>query len=123
MAQAFRDTPILTMSADGRGLFGECLPSARGRYARHFRAIRANRTRQAVTFAADPRTGEPLGHVDYCCCVDRTGEETVFAFHHRVMRKLVLIAAPADGQRGAAIACIRALGLVVPPLPCCERPI
>jgi hypothetical protein len=116
--QKFCDTPVLTMTA--LGPFGECPTSARGRYARHFRIIRQTSAPGASSrcFArcgkVVARCGKVVGHVDYCRCTALLGEESVFAFYHRLLRKVVLITAPAEEHTAAAIACICALGVVVP---------
>lgn len=119
--QKFSDTPVLTMTAidsTRHGPFGECPTSARGRYARHFRIIRQmsapGAVCMAVAVARDARCDKVVGYVDYCRCTALIGEESVFAFYHRLLRRVVLITAPAEEHTPAAIACICALGVVVP---------
>ena len=106
--QKFSDTPVLTMTA--LGPFGECPTSARGRYARHFRMIR----RMSAAGAESVTVAFAHGYVTYCRCTALLGEESVFAFYHRLLRRVVLITAPADEHTGAVVACICALGMVVP---------
>jgi hypothetical protein len=118
--QRFKDTPILTMTA--LGPFGECLASARGRYARHFRVLQQMRIARgaslpvllSVTVVSDARSDKNTGYVAYAQCSDRIGAETVFAFYHRVLRRVVLLISPAEEHAKAALRCICDLGVVLP---------
>ena len=120
--QKFKDTPILTMTAQGP--FGECLASARGRYAKHFRMLqrmrRSDTAREplpvlmSISFAYDAGGCRVVGYAPYARCGDRIGAETVFAFYHRLMRRVVLITAPGEEHAEAALRCICDLGVVLP---------
>ncbi len=117
-AQRFGDTPILTMSA--LGFFGECPASARGRYARHFRLLQqtpptapSGPVRKAISIVRAACDGKVYGYVPYCMCAARLGAETVYAFWHRILCKVVLIVSPADEHEGATLDCISDLSLVV----------
>jgi hypothetical protein len=116
-AQRFDCTPILTMTE--LGYFGECPTSARGRYARHFRILQrtlptapGGAVRKGVSIVRDCRDGKVSGYVPYCLCADRIGTETVHAFCHRILGKVVLIVSPSEEHGQNTVDCLSDLSAV-----------
>ena len=129
--QNFSNLPIFTLKHQGfvplQGV------GARTRYTLCFMLIQhiLERTRQLISagvrdqsefinmsmaFCKDPSESKIIGYTTYCRYTDPTtiGEELVFAFFHKTLRRVVLVTVPGEEHRSAAISFICGKALVLP---------
>ena len=125
--QIFSNLPIFTLTACG---FNPIKCPTRARYAYCFHLIQnmimhnkrlvgvsdlTEFVNMSISFSKDTN-GKIAGYTTYMRYTDPVtiGDELVFAFYHKLMRKVVLVAVPEQEHKSAALQFICGNGIVLP---------